>query len=49
MKIIVVGGGKVGTALCHLSLLKTTMLFLTQEKTNCSLNHITKRFDIIEF
>ena len=46
MKIIVVGGGKVGTALCR-SLVAENHDVILIEKDESVLNHITKRFDII--
>ena len=44
MKIIVVGGGKVGTALCR-SLVAENHDVILIEKDESVLNHITKRFD----
>ena len=46
MKIIVVGGGKVGTALCR-SLVAENHDVILIEQDEAVLNHITKRFDII--
>lgn len=46
MKIIVVGGGKVGTALCR-SLVAENHDIILIEQDEAVLNHITKRFDII--
>ena len=46
MKIIVVGGGKVGTALCR-SLVAENHDVIFDRKDESVLNHITKRFDII--
>ena len=46
MKIIVVGGGKVGTALCR-SLVAENHDVVLIEQDEAVLNHITKRYDII--
>ncbi|WP_148881082.1 Trk system potassium transporter TrkA [Streptococcus sp. Marseille-P7376] len=46
MKIIVVGGGKVGTALCR-SLVAEKHDVVLIEQNEAVLNHITKRYDII--
>lgn len=46
MKIIVVGGGKVGTALCR-SLVAEDHDVVLIEQDEAVLNHITKRYDII--
>lgn len=46
MKIIVVGGGKVGTALCR-SLVAENHDVILIEQDEAVVNHITKRYDII--
>ena len=46
MKIIVVGGGKVGTALCR-SLVAEKHDVILIEQDEAVLNQITKRYDII--
>ena len=46
MKIIVVGGGKVGTALCR-SLVAENHDVILIEQDEAVLNQITKRYDII--
>ena len=46
MKIILVGGGKVGSALCR-SLVAENHDVVLIEQDEAVLNHLTKRYDII--